>query len=204
MSSLVDHDMIGEINPEKGSWKIKGRIIYSWEQIVPKTTEVTILDFVITDSEGTYIHATIPKKWMFKFKPDNRRVSDVIGKLLTKSKIDVNKDLKSMQIRLLDCESTQLELKPTSSMLTHLSTHSKKVENELLDLSARRTLAEIREIQEEEHFVTLATITAIDTDFKWYLDSCKTCRSSVELDDTGRWLSGKCEGYAKFVVPRCF
>ncbi|KAK9683503.1 hypothetical protein RND81_10G145900 [Saponaria officinalis] len=337
MASLENHDMIGSITIANRSWHIKGRIIYSWEQIIPKTGEVTNLDFIITDSEGKDIHASIAKRFFFKYKSlvkdgevryltnfsvvqntgeyrvtkhpfkivftaktifstttdviipdrsmefasfndiihnnlDANYLVDVIGQLDGKSPIDVSTSgIKSMQVMLLDCEGRKLiytlwqkfaeqmhnnineletskhcpiiiiryakiksfrdsklcnslcsrmlidpeipevrsfirrrmeiGLQSSSSSLTHLSSHSEILANELLDLSVRRTIAEIKEIQEERYFVTLATITAINTEYRWYLESCKTCRASVELDDKGKWIcTGTCDGYAKFVV----
>ncbi|XP_074271129.1 uncharacterized protein LOC141595056 [Silene latifolia] len=83
------------------------------------------------------------------------------------------------------------------------ASYCESVANELLDLPIRRTIDEIREIQEEGFFVTLATITTIDTELKWYIESCKKCKSTLELDDKEKWLrTGKCEGYAKYVILR--
>ncbi|XP_074307500.1 uncharacterized protein LOC141642557 [Silene latifolia] len=90
-----------------------------------------------------------------------------------------------------------------SGTLTHLSSHSDTIAEELLKLSTRRTIDEIRESQEEGYFVTLATIKGIDIKYRWFIETCKTCRSTVELDDKGKWVcNGKCAGYAKFVVLR--
>ncbi|XP_074292880.1 uncharacterized protein LOC141619759 [Silene latifolia] len=92
-------------------------------------------------------------------------------------------------------------LKSSSSSSTNLTSYRESVANELLDLPARRTIDEIREIQEAGYFVTLATIIAVDTKFKWYIESCKKCKSTMELEDKDKWLcTGKCEGYAKFVI----
>ncbi|KAK9668633.1 hypothetical protein RND81_13G073500 [Saponaria officinalis] len=326
MASLENHDMIGSITIANRSWHIKGRIIYSWEQIIPKTGEVTNLDFIITDSEGKDIHASIAKRFFFKYKSlvkdgevryltnfnvvqntgeyrvtkhpckivftaktifstttdviipdrsmefasfndiihnnlDANYLVDVIGQLDGKSPIDKSTSgIKSMQVMLLDCEGRKLictlwqkfaeqmhnnineletskhcpiiiiryaKIKSFRGIVNIQSTfncnnniyidsltgqsfcrfktvHSEILANELLDLSVRRTIAEIKEIQEEGYFVTLATITAINTEYRWYLESCKTCKASVELDDKGKWIcTGTCDGYAKFVVLKC-
>ncbi|KAK9698408.1 hypothetical protein RND81_08G102200 [Saponaria officinalis] len=293
MASSANQDMIQSITTANRSWHIKGRIIYSWEQILPKTGEVTNLDFIITDSEGKDIQASIAKRFFFKYKSlvkerevryltnfmftaktifstttdvivhdrsmefasfndiiqnklDANYLVDVIGQLDGKSPIDISTGgIKSMQIMLLDCEGRKLictlwqkfaeqidnsineldtskhypiiiiryakiksfmgiviiqSFQSSSSTLTHLSSQSEILANELLDLSVRRTIAEIKDIQEEGYFVTLATITAINTDYRWYVESCKTCRASVELDDKEKWIcTGICGGYANFV-----
>ncbi|XP_074309152.1 replication protein A 70 kDa DNA-binding subunit B-like [Silene latifolia] len=91
----------------------------------------------------------------------------------------------------------------TSVTLTHLSSHSDTIADELLEPATRRTIDEIRESQEEGYYVTLATVKGFDTKYKWFIESCKTCKSAVELDDKGKWVcNAKCEGYAKFVVLR--
>ncbi|KAK9714970.1 hypothetical protein RND81_06G134300 [Saponaria officinalis] len=311
MASSANQDMIQSITTANRSWHIKGRIIYSWEQILPKTREVTNLDFIITDSEGKDIQASIAKRFFFKYKslvkegevryltnfsvvqntgqyrvtkhpckivftaktifstttdvivPDRSMefasFNDIIqNKLDANYLVDISTGgIKSMQIMLLDCEGRKLictlwqkfaeqidnsinELdtskhcpiiiiryakikyfmgiviiqnsKLCNSLCSRMlidpeipeedgNSHSEILANELLDLSVRRTIAEIKDIQEEGYFVTLATITAINTDYRWYVESCKTCRASVELDDKGKWIcTGTCGGYAKFVV----
>ncbi|KAK9756877.1 hypothetical protein RND81_01G126600 [Saponaria officinalis] len=71
------------------------------------------------------------------------------------------------------------------------------------DLTARRTIDEIKGIHETGYFVILATIKGFDTEYRWFVESCKTCRASVELDDQKKWIcTGECNSYAKFVVLR--
>ena len=43
--------MISELSNENKAWKIKGRISYFWEQLAPKTGEITNLDFIVVDEE---------------------------------------------------------------------------------------------------------------------------------------------------------
>ncbi|KAK9682522.1 hypothetical protein RND81_10G079800 [Saponaria officinalis] len=85
----------------------------------------------------------------------------------------------------------------------NLPLHTKSFVNELLDLSVRRTISEIKDIQEEGCFVTIATIKGFDTEFRWFTELCKICRATAEIDDKGKWVcTGRCQGYTKFVVLR--
>ncbi|XP_074265450.1 uncharacterized protein LOC141587883 [Silene latifolia] len=232
--------MIKDITQAKESWRIQGRIIYSWEQGWGD------IDFIIRDSQGTEIQATIAaKRLFFKYKSlvregdlrfitnfsfasfndillknlDARYLVDIIGELHAKGPIEnTSKDKRTMLIELIDCEGQKLiltlwekladqmassttefdksehrpiviiryakikvfqdsnvsnslcskilmdaeipevrnfikrkievGLKPSSSSSTILTSYCESVVNELLDLPTRRTINEIREIQE--------------------------------------------------------
>ncbi|XP_074287707.1 uncharacterized protein LOC141612856 [Silene latifolia] len=96
-------------------------------------------------------------------------------------------DAEIHEVRNFIKRKIEVGLKSSSSSSTIFTSYCESVANELLDLPTRRTIDEIREIQEEGFFVTLATITAIDTEFMWYIESCKKCKSTLELDDKEKW-----------------
>ncbi|KAK9668917.1 hypothetical protein RND81_13G095700 [Saponaria officinalis] len=101
------------------------------------------------------------------------------------------------------CRRAENGINSSSLTLTHLTSHTESFVNELLDLSVRRTISEIKDIQEEGGFVTIATIKGFDTEFRWFTELCKICRAKAEIDDTGKWVcTGRCQGYTKFVVLR--
>ncbi|XP_074306574.1 uncharacterized protein LOC141641827 [Silene latifolia] len=71
MAANNNYDAIKSITPEKETWRICGRIVYAWEQVFPdagESQESTNMDFILIDSEGSKIQATIHKRLMWKFK----------------------------------------------------------------------------------------------------------------------------------------
>ncbi|XP_074296724.1 replication protein A 70 kDa DNA-binding subunit B-like [Silene latifolia] len=325
MAANNNYDAIQSITPDKETWRIRGRIVYAWEQVYPSGGESNNLDFILMDSEGSKIQATIQKRLFWKFKSlvtegeirylANFRVSqnigeyrptkhtykivftsgttfasstntiipenciefasfkdithnrldtnyliDIIGQLHGKSPLEEPNKKKKLRLELIDDENQKLictlweslaidtfnilskydedptyhpiiivrfaKIKPfkdsdvsnticsrvmidaeipevrdfikrmgsgcrTSVTLTHLSSHSTQLRGELLEPNTRRTIDEIRESQEEGYYVTLATVKGFDTKYKWFIESCKTCKSN------GSWMT-KGNG---FVMP---
>ncbi|KAK9691637.1 hypothetical protein RND81_09G209200 [Saponaria officinalis] len=265
-SSHDETDMIDALTPEKDTWRIKGRITYTWEEFYPSTKTGGDLNFIIVDAKGSKIQANIPKRYCWKYKSSvidgevryltNFRVSEnggdyratkhpfkiVFGPKTTCSSttntiipahvidfasfndiLDQRLDSKYLidsRICNTICSSVIFDpeipevrdfirrraengINSSSLTLTHLTSHTESFVNELLDLSVRRTISEIKDIQEEGGFVTIATIKGFDTEFRWFTELCKICRAKAEIDDTGKWVcTGRCQGYTKFVVLR--
>ncbi|KAK9714784.1 hypothetical protein RND81_06G119800 [Saponaria officinalis] len=167
----------------------------------PKTT--------FSSTTNTIIHARVMDFASFNDildqRLDSKYLIDVIGELSGHSEVEktTSQKIKSMRIELVDTERAENGTNSSSLTLTHLTSHTESFVNELLDLSVRRTISEIKDTQEEGSFVTIATIKGFDTEFRWFTELCKICRATAEIDNKGKWVcTGRCQGYTKFVVLR--
>nr|CAD1843520.1 unnamed protein product [Ananas comosus var. bracteatus] len=73
-----------------------------------------------------------------------------------------------------------------SMVLSEISTQSTiSLTDDFLNVSQKKTLAEIQECQQPCVCVTLATVLSVETERGWYYNSCKKCSKKVIPDGTG-------------------
>ncbi|XP_074276979.1 uncharacterized protein LOC141600634 [Silene latifolia] len=92
---------------------------------------------------------------------------------------------------------------PVSSCITQIT-------NEHTDILSTDNILSIKEIkycQRAGDYVTLASIDDLESSIGWYYDSCKLCRTKVELHQDNLWHCKKkqCDGFTKGLktkVPR--
>ncbi|XP_056687828.1 replication protein A 70 kDa DNA-binding subunit B-like [Spinacia oleracea] len=115
------------------------------------------------------------------------------------TKILVNEDIPEMNefkksIADGDCHS---------SRLTHLSSQSShSISDEFLVLSERIQLDEICKQNKECSCVVLASIISIETETKWYYNSCKLCNKKVDYEGGEKFWCSKYDSHVKSAPPR--
>ncbi|XP_074283179.1 replication protein A 70 kDa DNA-binding subunit B-like [Silene latifolia] len=80
-----------------------------------------------------------------------------------------------------------------NSLITHPSTEEATIRPRI----TFKTITELNNIDKVGVYSTLATITELDANFKWYYYSCKFCRAKAALDDDILWRCTKdyCKGH---------
>ncbi|RYQ82166.1 hypothetical protein Ahy_B10g100774 [Arachis hypogaea] len=75
------------------------------------------------------------------------------------------------------------------------------IEEHFLRLSVYKTIAEIKEHNQDDVFITTGTIKEVETEFGWWYKGCKKCRRGLrELEK--RYFCPKCVEDYGFYVPR--
>ncbi|XP_074270191.1 uncharacterized protein LOC141593136 [Silene latifolia] len=92
---------------------------------------------------------------------------------------------------------------PVSSRITQITDEH----TDILSTDNILSIKEIKNCQRADDYVTLASIDDLESSIGWYYDSCKLCRTKVELHQDNLWHCKRkqCDGFTKGLktkVPR--